>query len=66
MIVEEEQHGENRAEYGKSVLNELSVRLTERFGQGFSARNLRNMRQFFLVYSKAVNPPVQTLPQTGK
>lgn len=66
MIVEEEQHGENRAEYGKSVLNELSVRLTERFGQGYSARNLRNMRQFFLVYSKAVNPPVKTLPQTGK
>ncbi|MEI7901076.1 MAG: DUF1016 N-terminal domain-containing protein, partial [bacterium] len=44
MIIDEEQHGENRAEYGKKVLNELSFRLTERFGQGFSARNLRNMR----------------------
>jgi hypothetical protein len=56
MIVQEEQHGENRAEYGKEVLNELSVRLTERFGKGFSARNLRNMRQFFLVYANDLPP----------
>lgn len=66
MIIDEEQHGENRAEYGKKVLNELSFRLIERFGQGFSARNLRNMRQFFLVYSTAVNAPKSTLPEAGK
>jgi hypothetical protein len=39
-IVEDEQQGEQRAEYGKAVLKELSVRLTERFGKGFSERNL--------------------------
>lgn len=51
MIVEDEQQGKERAEYGKSVLKELSVRLIERFGKGFSEQNLRNMRQFFLTYS---------------
>lgn len=50
MIVEEEQQGELRAAYGKKVLKELSFRLKERFGKGFSEQNLRNMRQFFLVY----------------
>jgi hypothetical protein len=49
-IVEEEQQGELRAKYGKQVLKELSVKLKERFGKGFSEQNLRNMRQFFLVY----------------
>lgn len=49
-IVEDEQQGELRAEYGKQVLKELSVKLKERFGKGFSEQNLRNMRQFFLVY----------------
>jgi predicted nuclease of restriction endonuclease-like (RecB) superfamily len=49
-IVEDEQQGELRAKYGKQVLKELSVKLKERFGKGFSEQNLRNMRQFFLVY----------------
>jgi predicted nuclease of restriction endonuclease-like (RecB) superfamily len=52
MIVEDEQQGEERAEYGKKVLKELSEKLTEKFGKGFSARNLRNMRQFYLTYSE--------------
>ncbi|MDO9153612.1 MAG: PDDEXK nuclease domain-containing protein [Paludibacter sp.] len=51
MIVEDEQQGKERAEYGKAVLKDLSVRLTEKFGKGFSEQNLRNMRQFFTVYS---------------
>lgn len=51
MIVEEEQKGKDRAEYGKAVLKELSTRLTGRFGKGFSEQNLRNMRQFFIVYA---------------
>lgn len=52
MIVEDEQQGNVRAEYAKSVLKELSVKLTGKFGRGFSERNLRNMRQFFIAYSQ--------------
>ena len=45
--------GENdRAEYGKGLLKYLSEKLTAEFGQGFTVRNLRNMRQFYLVYPK--------------
>jgi predicted nuclease of restriction endonuclease-like (RecB) superfamily len=51
MIVEDEQKGKERAEYGKSVLKDLSIRLMERFGKGFSVDNLQNMRQFYLGYS---------------
>lgn len=51
MIVEEEQQGKERAEYGKSVLKMLSAKLSERFGRGFSVDNLQNMRRFFQVYS---------------
>jgi predicted nuclease of restriction endonuclease-like (RecB) superfamily len=53
MIVEDEQQGKERAGYGKTVLKGLSARLVEKFGKGFSERNLRNMRQFFLVYSES-------------
>ena len=48
MIVEHEQKGALRAEYGKSVLKELSKNLTNRFGRGFSVDNLENMRRFTL------------------
>jgi predicted nuclease of restriction endonuclease-like (RecB) superfamily len=51
MIVEDEQRGEKRAEYGKDILKYLGIKLTENFGKGFSERNLRNMRQFYQVYS---------------
>jgi predicted nuclease of restriction endonuclease-like (RecB) superfamily len=50
LIVEDEQQGESRAEYGKQILKSLSVSLTEEFGKGFDARNLRHMRQFYLVF----------------
>jgi predicted nuclease of restriction endonuclease-like (RecB) superfamily len=53
VIVEEEQGGEERAKYGKYILKELSERLTKEFGKGFSQRNLEQMRQFYLNYSKA-------------
>ncbi len=46
-IVEEEQNGNTRAEYGKGVLKELSQALTEEFGEGFDETNLRKMRQFY-------------------
>lgn len=52
MIVEEEQQGQNRAAYGKQLLKELSIYLTEAFGKGFSVENLKLMRRFFVVYSQ--------------
>lgn len=51
LIVEHEQSGHERAEYGRSVLESLSVRLIEEFGKGFDETNLRKMRQFYLVFS---------------
>ena len=53
MIVEEEQNGKERADYGKQILKELSSTLTEEFGKGFSVDNLENMRRFYLVYGKS-------------
>lgn len=50
LIVEHEQKGGKRAEYGKAVLDGLSERLTADFGKGFDARNLRNMRKFYLLF----------------
>ncbi len=50
IIVEHEQNGELRAEYGKGALQKLSALLTEEFGPGFDVRNLRNMRNFFLYF----------------
>jgi len=52
MIVEEEQKGSDRAEYGQSLLVILSTRLTSDYGKGFDESNLRNMRKFYLVYRK--------------
>lgn len=49
-IVEEEQNGKNRAEYGEALLKKLSIALTEEFGKGFSYANLRNFRQFYITY----------------
>lgn len=51
-IVEYEQEGNVRAQYGKQVLQELSKSLTARFGAGWSYPNLRNIRQFYIVYAK--------------
>ena len=51
-IVEEEQHGENRAAYGKQILQELSKYLSEKYGKGFSTTNLKQMRQFYTIYSQ--------------
>lgn len=50
LIVEHEQQGQARAAYGKRQLAELSARLTEQFGKGFDASNLRNMRRFHLAF----------------
>ena len=51
-IVEEEQGGETRAEYGSALLKNLSSELIKEFGKGYSEQNLKNMRQFYLIYQK--------------
>ena len=50
LIVEDEQGGEKRAEYGKRVLPELAKRLAAEFGTGFSITNLKMFRQFYLAF----------------
>jgi predicted nuclease of restriction endonuclease-like (RecB) superfamily len=57
MIVEHEQGGKKRAEYGKQLLFDLGDNLTKEFGRGFSWRNLHNMRKFFLEYRNRINFP---------
>lgn len=51
-IVEEEQNGKDRAEYGKRLLKDLSKVLTSEFGKGFSVTNIQQMRSFYLSYQK--------------
>jgi len=51
-IVEEEQKGKDRAEYGKNLLTDLSKVLTREFGKGFSVTNIQQMRRFYLTYEK--------------
>ena len=56
IIVEDEQGHSDRAEYGKSLIADLSKKLTKEYGKGFSRSNLQNMRNFYLSY-----PICQTL-----
>lgn len=49
-IVEQEQQGEKRAEYGKQIIKMLSKELTQEYGEGWSERNLRNFRLFYLTF----------------
>jgi predicted nuclease of restriction endonuclease-like (RecB) superfamily len=58
-IVEAEQGGQERAEYGKALLKRLSTDLTTRFGRGFSERNLEQMRGFYLCW------PPERISQTA-
>ena len=50
LIVEEEQSGKERAEYGRYLIRELSQRLTLAYGEGYDKRNLFYMKQFYLTY----------------
>jgi predicted nuclease of restriction endonuclease-like (RecB) superfamily len=50
LIVEDEQKGRRKAEYGKAVLEELALKLTREYGCGYDASNLRNMRSFYLAF----------------
>ena len=51
LIVEEEQNGEERAKYGKNIIENLSKKLTKEYGKGFPRRNLVHMRKFYSAYS---------------
>ena len=51
-IIEEEQKGKSRAEYGTSLLKGLSERLFKEYGKGFDESNLRNIRKFYIVFQK--------------
>ncbi|MEI7903269.1 MAG: DUF1016 N-terminal domain-containing protein, partial [bacterium] len=55
-IVHDLQAGEERAGYGEKVVEELSARLTERYGKGFSTTNLKYFRIFFLAYPDRIGP----------
>lgn len=50
LIVEDEQQGAARAEYGKNVLKNLAQQLTLEFGKGFDYTNLTNIRKFYLAF----------------
>ncbi len=65
-IVEEEQHGASRAEYGKQVLKGLAQILVPLFGSSYNERNLYSMRQFFLYFKdlEILNARVQNLSWT--
>ena len=49
----EQQGGEERAEYGAGLLQELSEKKTHDYGKGFTVANLKNMRQFYLTFPKS-------------
>lgn len=53
LIVEEEQKGEARAEYGKGLITELSMKLSTEYGKGFTTTNLKYMRQFYSLFGKS-------------
>jgi predicted nuclease of restriction endonuclease-like (RecB) superfamily len=54
-IIEDEQNGASRAEYGKQTLKNLSKKLTIEFGKGFSTDNLERMKRFYLVYVDSIS-----------
>ncbi|MGI9256080.1 MAG: PDDEXK nuclease domain-containing protein [Salinispira sp.] len=61
-IVEEEQDGKERAEYGKETLKFLSAKLTREFGKGYSLSNLKYMRKFYLTYMQGIEEKISPMP----
>lgn len=72
VIVEDEQQGRHRAGYGERTLQTLSDKLTERYGKGFSYRNLKLFRQFYQAYSQqlpigqSLSAQLEQSPREGK
>jgi predicted nuclease of restriction endonuclease-like (RecB) superfamily len=62
LIIEQEQGGNKKAAYGEEIIKQLSVVLTKQFGQGFSERNLEQIRAFYLQYQQRENQ--LSIPQT--
>ena len=63
-IVEFEQNGNYRATYGKEILNRLSVKLTDKFGKGWSVETLTKCRKFYNIY--AISSAPRTKSQKGQ
>ena len=63
-IVEFEQQGEGRAEYGTQMLKSLAERLTSGFGSGFSVTNLKLMRQFYSLHAQRIGQTASGLFET--
>lgn len=51
LIVEDEQKGKSRAQYGSDFLKQISLKLTDEFGRGYSSKSLYKMRRFYITYS---------------
>ncbi len=58
-IIEYEQNGKYRANYGENLIKKLSEKLTQKYGKGFSQRNLRSFRQFYLSFPKWQSVPAK-------
>lgn len=65
-IVEFEQKGKHRAEYGEATLRKISEELTKKFGKGFSFPQMKNIRQFYLAYPEKGYTPSSQLHKTQK
>lgn len=61
-IVEFEQGGKKRAEYGEAVVKQLSIDLTDKFGKGFSHRNLQQIKKFYATFPKTQTLSAQSFP----
>jgi predicted nuclease of restriction endonuclease-like (RecB) superfamily len=66
MIVEKEQNGKRKAEYGTGLMNELSAYLNGRFKRGFSVANLKNARQFYLTYASRIRQTLSSELNEGE
>ncbi len=60
-IVEEQQEGKSRAKYGQQIINNLSEKLLNEFGRGFSGDTLKNARKFYLTYKERISETVFSL-----
>jgi predicted nuclease of restriction endonuclease-like (RecB) superfamily len=65
-IVGIEQQGSERAQYGEQLIDHLAKRLAKQFGRGFSAPNIRKMRQFFLAFPSGSRIPLAMFPQVAE
>jgi Uncharacterized conserved protein len=66
MIVEREQQGQKRAQYGTKLIKGLSEYLTEQYGKGFSVVNLKSIRKFYQVYSPSIGQSQTALSENNE